>query len=273
MTNLTHFNPEIRRIFDDETQQWYFAVVDVIKTLTDSNTPRRYWSDMKRREKEIELSAICVHFPLINPKNNRKYQTECANLEGIFRIIQSIPSKKAEPVKRWLAQVGQERLEEYEAPQKAIERLKEHYRKLGREEKWISERIKNITTRNELTDEWQSREVKEGRDMAILTAIIHKGAFDVSIKDHKEIKHLKRENLRDHMTTLELALSSLAEAATAEITRNMDAQGFEENREAAIDGGNIAGNARKQIEEKTGKPVVSTANHLSEEEKKRRGIE
>lgn len=258
--DLAHFSPSVRRIFDESSQKWYFAIVDVVEILTNTPHPSRYWSDIKRKESELELYANIVKFPFKHPSNNRMYQTECANVEGILRIIQSIPSKKAEPLKLWLAQVGREKLEE--SKENALQAFRTKYKAKGYSPEWIDARIKNITARNELTDEWAERDVEAGRDIAILTAIIHKGAFDITIKEHKEIKGLKKENLRDNMTRLELALSTLAEEATIEIAQKSDAQGFRENQVAAQKGGNIAGNARKQIEAETGQPVVSEKKFL-----------
>ena len=239
----------IRRTWDKETEQWWFAVVDVIEALTESRKPRDYWYRMKRRVEEregIELSTICRQFKM-KAANNRLYETECANTEGMLRIIQSIPSPKAEPFKRWLAQVGHERLQEIENPELTIEHLKELYRAKGYTEGWIERRLQSIVTRNELTDEWRQREVQEGREFAILTAEIARETFGISPAEHKQVKKLKRENLRDHMTGLELAFTILGEAATTEITRQDDAHGFAENQLSARKGGQIAGNARQEF--------------------------
>jgi hypothetical protein len=254
----------IRRIWDDKTERWYFAVVDVIEALTDSHKPRNYWYDLKRREKAksgIELSAICRQFKLKAP-NGRLYQTECADTEGIFRIIQSIPSPKAEPFKRWLAKVGYERLQEVENPELAAERARELYKAKGYSDEWIERRLQSIVTRNELTDEWRERGVKEGQEFGVLTSDIARETFGITPTEHKQVKKLKRENLRDHMTGLELAFTILGEAAATEITREDDAQGFQENQVAAQKGGRIAGNARRELEAETGKPVVSPTNYL-----------
>jgi DNA-damage-inducible protein D len=260
----------IRRIWDEETEQWWFAVVDVIEALTDSNKARNYWYDLKRREKiksGVELSAICRQFKL-KATNKRFYETDCATSEGLFRIIQSIPSPKAEPFKRWLARVGYERLQEMEDPELTIERLRELYQAKGYSDDWIERRLQSIVTRNELTDEWRRRDVKEGREFAILTADIARETFGVTPGEHKQIKKLKRENLRDHMTGLELAFTILGEAATTEITRQEDAQGFPENQATARKGGRIAGNARRELEAETGKPVVSPTNYLEQSQAK-----
>jgi DNA-damage-inducible protein D len=255
---------QIRRILDEETGKWWYAVVDVIAALTESQKPRDYWYRMKKRVAEnegIELSTICRQFKL-KAANNRFYNTDCANTEGLFRIIQSIPSPKAEPFKRWLAEVGSERLDEIENPELAAERLRQIYRIKGYSDDWIERRLQSIVTRNELTDEWQNRDVQAGREVAILTAEIAKATFGMTPSEHKKLKQLKRENLRDHMTGLELAFTILGEAATTEITRQEDAQGFAENQTAARKGGRIAGNARHELEAETGKPIVSATNFL-----------
>ncbi len=223
---------QIRRILDEETGEWWYAVVDVIEALTDSQKPRDYWYRMKKRVAEndgFELSTICRQFKL-KAANNRFYNTDCANTEGILRIIQSVPSPKAEPFKRWLAEVGAERLDELENPELAAERLRQIYRAKGYSDDWIERRLQSIVTRNELTDEWQNRQVQAGREVAILTAEIAKATFGMTPSEHKKLKQLKRENLRDHMTGLELAFTILGEAATTEITRQEDAQGFSENQ-------------------------------------------
>ncbi len=255
----------IRRILDEETEEWWYAVVDVIEALTESQKPRDYWYRMKKRVAEsegIELSTICRQFKLKAP-NNRFYDTECAHTEGMLRIIQSIPSAKAEPFKRWLAEVGAERLEEIENPELAAERLRQVYRVKGYSDEWIERRLQSIVTRNELTDEWQNRGVEAGREVAILTAEIAKATFGMTPAEHKKLKQLKRENLRDHMTGLELAFTILGEAATTEIARGDDAQGFGQNQTAARKGGRIAGNARRELEAETGRPVVSSTNYLT----------
>jgi hypothetical protein len=270
---------QIRRVMDEKTGEWWYAVVDVIEVLTDSTKPRNYWYDLKRREKTksgIELSDICRQFKL-KATNNRFYETDCANTEGMFRIIQSIPSPKAEPFKRWLAEVGAERLDEIENPELAAERLRQIYKVKGYSDEWIERRLQSIVTRNELTDEWQNRGVEAGREVAILTAEIAKATFGLTPAEHKKLKQLKRENLRDHMTGLELAFTILGEAATTEITRREDAQGFNQNQTAARKGGRIAGNARRELEAETGKPVVSATNYLerpqAEQEQLPSGVE
>lgn len=254
----------IRRILDEETQEWWYAVVDVIEALTNSPKPRDYWYRMKKRVAEnegLELSTICRQFKLKAP-NSRFYDTDCATLEGMLRIIQSIPSPKAEPFKQWLAEVGSERLEELDNPELAAERLRQIYQVKGYSDDWIDRRLQSIVTRNELTAEWQNRGVEAGREVAILTAEIAKATFGMTPAEHKKLKKLKRENLRDHMTGLELAFTILGEAATTEITRRENAQGFDKNQVAARKGGRIAGNARRELEAETGRPVVSPINYL-----------
>lgn len=253
---------QIRRVWDEETNQWYFAVLDVIEVLTESAAPRKYWNAMKRREKSIELSTICRQFSMKHKTLNRTYQTECANVESMFRIIQSIPSPKAEPFKQWLAKVGYERLQEIDEPALAAQRARELYRAKGYSDEWIDSRLQSIDIRNELTNEWSERDVKEGLQYAILTAEISQGAFGVKPSEHKALKGLKRQNLRDHMSRAELVFTMLGELSTTEITREDDAQGFKENKTAARKGGQIAGDARRALESQTGKPVLSDANYL-----------
>jgi len=255
----------IRRIWDEETEQWYFAVVDVVEALTESARSSKYWSDLKKRVKkqsDIELSAFCGKFPMRSKTNNRTYQTECANVEGMFRIIQSIPSPKAEPFKQWLAKVGYERLQEIDEPALAAQRARELYKAKGYSDEWIDSRMQSIDIRNELTNEWAQREVKEGLQYAILTAEISQGTFGVKPGEHKQLKGLKRQNLRDHMSKAELVFTMLGELSTTEITREDDAQGFKENKTAAYKGGQIAGDARRALESQTGKPVLSDTNYL-----------
>ncbi|MCB9008774.1 MAG: phage antirepressor protein [Ardenticatenaceae bacterium] len=250
----------LRRIWDESTQRWWFAVVDVVGLLSEATDPSRYWADMKRRDKSGQLLAICEKFPMKSPKNNRTYQTECANQEGILRIVQSIPSPKAEPFKQWLAKTGSRRLDEIQAD--PLEAERERYRLLGYDEDWINARIGSIATRNQLTDEWQQRGV-QGREYGILTNEIHKGTFDnMSVKAHKEYKGVQKGNLRDHMTPLELAFTILGEASTIEEAKAADAQGFDENKNAAVKGGKNAGVARKSFEEASGRPVISNKSYL-----------
>lgn len=254
----------IRRIWDEETERWWFAVVDVVSALTDSKDANKYWYDMKRREKEIELSAICRKFKM-EAANGRYYQTECADTEGMLRIIQSIPSAEAEPFKRWLAKVGYERIQEIENPELAAERAKALYKAKGYSDEWIEARLRSIDIRKELTNEWQQRGVKEGQEYAFLTAEISRGSFGLTPQEHKERKALRwKDNLRDHMTNAELVFTMLGELSTTEVARHEDAQGYAENERAARKGGQIAGNARRELEAATGRPVVSASNYLEQ---------
>ncbi len=248
--------------------QWYFSVVDVVGVLTDSSIPRRYWSDLKTRldEEGFELYDKIVQLKLLSI-DGKKYETDCANTESMFRIIQSIPSKKAEPFKRWLAKVGYERIQEIENPELAQDRAKEYYELKGYPEDWMEKRLRGIAIRQELTDEWKERRVDEKRDYAILTNEISKATFGKSIKEHRKIKSLdpmnKNQNLRDHMTDLELIFTMLGEKSTTEITSSRESKGFDECFDSSKEGGKIAGNARKELEKKTGRKVVSSENFLS----------
>ena len=270
-TKLVVFkHKKIRRILHNN--EWHFAVVDVVAALTDSDKPRDYWYRMKKREQVasgIELSTFCRQLKL-EATDGKKYQTEVADTEGIFRIIQSIPSPKAEPFKRWLAKVGYERVQEIEDPELATKRTKALYRAKGYSEAWIEKRMRGIAVRAELTDEWKNRGVKGEPEYAILTAQISKAAFGLTPSEYKELKGLERENLRDHMTDLELIFSMLGEAATTEIARKQDARGFDENRTASHKGGRIAGEAREKLEQETGEKVVSRNNYLTEPESRKR---
>jgi hypothetical protein len=254
---------QIRKILYDNA--WWFSVIDVIGALTDSSNPRDYWYKMKIRENDesgVELSTICRQLKL-ESSDGKRYETDCANTEGLFRIIQSIPSPKAEPFKRWLAKVGYERVQEIEDPELGTKRTRALYKAKGYSDDWIEKRMRGIAIREELTEEWKNREVRQEKEYAILTAEIAKAAFGVTPDEHKQVKGLKRQNLRDHMTDLELIFSMLGEAATTEITRVDDAQGFRENKKAARKGGEVAGKAREDLERKTRKKVVSPDNYLT----------
>lgn len=271
MSDLIRFegdekNP-VRRIWvgDKESGEWYFVVVDIIQALLDSKNPSDYWYRLQKRvlkNEQIDLAELCDRFKIPNLKTNRLHELDCANIEIIFRIIQSIPSPKVEPFKRWLAAVGQERLEEVQDPERALERIRVGYRQLGRDEKWIETRIQSIVARNELTDEWGNRQV--GKDkFGILTAEISQQTFDINPSEHREIKGLaKKHNLRDHMTPQELAFTILGETATTDFARESNAQGFDENLKAAEKGGKAAGAARRAFEDNTGSKVVSASNML-----------
>jgi len=261
---------KIRTTFNEADQKWYFSVVDIIEVLTDSVKPRDYWYRLKKREKSngVELSTNCRQFKML-ASDGKMRETEIADTETLLRIIQSIPSPKAEPFKRWLAKVGFERLQEIEDPELASKRAREIYQAKGHPDDWIEKRMRSIAIREELTDEWKERGIKEHKDYAILTAEISKAAFGLTPSEYKKVKGLKRENLRDHMSDLELIFSMLGEASTTEITRTNDTQGFVENKQAAIEGGGVAGNARKELESKSGKKVISNTNYLPEKKIKK----
>jgi hypothetical protein len=254
---------QIRRVWHEE--QWYFSVVDIVGALTDSAAPAKYWDAMKRREREAsgtDLSTFCRKVPLTGA-DGKTYTSEAVNTESAFRIIQSIPSPKAEPFKRWLAQVGYDRVQEIENPELAQQRMKELYVQKGYPSDWIEKRMRSIAVRDELTDEWKKRGVKEQKEFAILTAEISNATFGLTPSQYKQLKGLKRENLRDHMTDLELIFTMLGEASTTEIARTRNARGFPQNRQAAHDGGTVAGNARRQLEAKSGRKVVTRRNYLT----------
>lgn len=260
---------QIRRTLHNN--EWWFSVADVIEALTESANVKDYIKKMRKRDLELNSNwgTICPPLELIAP-DGKKRKTQCANTEGIFRIIQSIPSPKAEPFKRWLAKVGYERVQEIEDPELATARTRELYRAKGYSEAWIEKRMRGIAVRAELTEEWKNRGVGEAPEYAILTAEISKAAFGMTPAEYKEHKGLERENLRDHMTDLELIFSMLGEAATTEIARKQDAQGFPENRVAARKGGKIAGDAREKLEIETGEKVATEENYLVEPESKKR---
>jgi len=262
-TNIAVFKgKEIRKTIHNN--EWWFSIVDVCAVLTESADAGAYWRKLKQRLREegSEVVTLCHGLKLLAPDGKLR-ETDCANTEGIFRIIQSIPSPKAEPFKRWLAKVGYERVQEIEDPELGTKRTRALYTAKGYSDDWIEKRMRGIAIREELTDEWKKREVRREREYAILTAEIAKAAFGVTPGKHKKIKGLKRENLRDHMNDLELIFSMLGEAATTEITRVDDAKGFQESRHAARKGGDVAGKARKDLEQKTGKRVVSRENYLT----------
>jgi DNA-damage-inducible protein D len=252
--------------------EWCFSVVDVVQALTDSTNSNDYWYKMKIRvndEAGFQLSTICRQLKLEAPDGKMR-ETDCANTEGVFRIIQSIPSPKAEPFKRWLATVGYERIQEIEDPELATKRTRALYKAKGYDDAWIEKRMRGIAIREELTNEWQNRGVKEQKEYAILTAEISKAAFGMTPSEYKKLKGLERENLRDHMNDLELIFSMLGEASTTEIARNTDAQGFDHNKTAAVKGGTIAGDARKKLEIESGKKVSTEDNYLKEGQKTRK---
>ncbi len=253
---------KIRRTWHDE--QWYFSVVDVVQVLTDSPTPRQYWGKIKDREfQQLELSPIWVQLKLPSV-DGKSYKTDCSNTESMFRIIQSIPSPKAEPFKRWLAKVGYERIQEIENPELAQDRVKEYYELKGYPDDWIDKRVRGIAIRQDLTDEWKTRGIQEQKDFAILTNEISKATFGKTVGEYKKFKSLERDsqNMRDHMTDWELILTMVGEKATTDITISKDSLGFEECKDSAVEGGTIAKNTRKELEEKTGKSVISNENYL-----------
>jgi hypothetical protein len=249
--------------------EWWFVIVDVVAALTDSKQPDGYIKDMRRRDAELAKGWGQIATPLVVVTDGGPQKVNCANTEGVFRIIQSIPSPKAEPFKRWLARVGYERVQEIEDPELATKRTRALYKAKGYSGNWIEKRMRGIAVREELTDEWKKRDVKEEPEYAILTAEISKATFGLTPTQYKRLKKLKRENLRDHMNDLELIFNMLGEAATTEITRTKNAQGFIESRHAAVEGGQVAGKARKDLESKTGKRVVSRQNYLQQPENRK----
>jgi len=263
-TNIAVFRgKEIRKTI--HKNQWWFSVVDVIEALTGSERPRKYWNDLKNKLSEEGYSELSEKIGQLKLQSTdgKYYETDCASTETMFRIIQSIPSPKAEPFKRWLAKVGYERVQEIEDPELGTKRTRALYKAKGYSDDWIEKRMRGIAIREDLTDEWKKREVKQKREYEILTAEIAKAAFGITPGQHKKFKRLKRENLRDHMTDLELIFSMLGEAATTEITRADDARGFDENKKSARKGGEVAGKARTDLEQKTGKRVVTRENYLT----------
>ena len=254
-----------RTLYNDE---WFFSVEDIIQALTDSTNPKDYIKKMRKRDNELnsDWGTICPQVEMI-AKDGKKRKIMSSNVEGLFRIIQSIPSKKAEPFKKWLAKVGYERVQEIENPELAQKRMRALYKAKGYSDEWIEKRIRGIAIREELTDEWKNRGVKEGKEYSILTAEISKATFGLTPSEYRDLKGLNRENLRDHMTDLELIFTMLGEASTKEIAQNTDAQGFYENKTAAKKGGTIAGNARKQLELESGKSVISSDNYLPKQRK------
>ena len=255
---------KIRSVWDNEKEEWYFSVVDVVGALTDSVNARDYWYKMKKRmtdEEKSELSTICRQLKLKAPDGKMRL-TDVADIQGIFRIIQSIPSPKAEPFKMWLAQVGKDRIDEITDPELTIDRALETYLKKGYSKEWINQRLQAIQVRKELTDAWQEHGVKKGIEYAILTDEISKAWSGMATREYKDLKGLKKENLRDNMSTLELVLNMLAEATTTELTNIHNPNGLEENKKVAKRGGTIAGNTRKEIEADTGKSVITTKNSV-----------
>jgi len=257
---------KIRRVYDETAEIWYFSVVDIIQVLTqqvDFQSARNYWKVLKNRlSKEGNESVTKCNRLKLEAADGKKYLTDVANVETVLRLIQSIPSPKAEPIKLWLAKVGYERIQEMTDPEKSLDRARETWQKHGRSEKWIQQRMMGQETRNKLTDYWKEHDVKETREFAILTNIIHQEWTDITVKQHKDLKGLKTQNLRDHMSEAELIFTALAELSTRQIAESTDASGMVENTTAAKTGGNIAKKARIELEQKTQKKVISSENYL-----------
>lgn len=266
MGNIKLFeSQEIRSVFSNADQKWYFSVQDVVQVLADTANAKDYIKKMRKRDTSLNFNwgTICPLVEMV-AADGRKRKVQSANTQGLLRIIQSIPSPKAEPFKLWLAQVGYERLEEIENPELATQRTRDLYKQKGYPDDWIEKRMRSIAIREELTDEWKNHDVKEQKEYAILTAEISKATFGIIPSQHKDLKGLKRENLRDHMSDLELIFSMLGEASTTAIVKAQHPKGFVENKKAAKQGGSIAGNARKALEVKTGENVVTENNYLPE---------
>lgn len=252
---------KVRSVWDSESGKWYISIIDVVEILTGSTNPRRYWSDLKiklsKEGSELYENIVQLKMPATDGKN---YKTDVADVEQLFRLIQSIPSPKAEPFKLWLASLGRERLEEIDDPEQGIERLMEYYHRKGYSENWINQRLKSIEVRKELTDEWERRGVKKGAEYATLTDIITQNWAGMTTRQYKQFKGLKTESLRDNMTNLELVLNMLAEASTTEISKQKKPRTVAQNRKVAAEGGSVAAAARKTLEARTGKRVVSRLN-------------
>ena len=252
---------KVRTLWDNEQEKWYLSIVDVIEVLTDSPNPRKYWSVLKTRLKKegSQLATNCSQLKM-QSADGKFYKTDVADVEQIFRLIQSIPSPKAEPFKMWLAEVARERLDEMDDPELGIDRMLEYYHRKGYSTNWINQRLKSIEVRKELTDEWEQRGIKKGQEYATLTDIITHGWSGLTTKEYKQYKGLKKEGLRDNMTNLELALNTLAEATTTEISKEHKPKTLAENRRVAVRGGSIVGNTRKEIEANIGKSIVTPLN-------------
>lgn len=264
---------KIRSIYDEEKDVWYFSVIDVIAILSESKEPKRYWSDLKRKlnkeagsdqpyEKIVRLKMLAT--------DGKMRDTDAADTETMLRIVQSVPSPKAEPIKQWLARVGYERMKETVDPALSIDRARENWQKLGHSEKWIQQRMMGQETRNKLTDYWNEHEITKDEEYAILTNIIHQEWSGLSVREHKQLKGLKSQNLRDHMSEAELIFTALAELSTRQVAENMDAKGMSENKKAARRGGNVARVAKEKFEEETGQSVVTDENYLPKKNKKRK---
>jgi DNA-damage-inducible protein D len=263
----------IRSVWNEADEKWYFSVQDVVSILTETVDAKDYIKKIKKRDLQLNNNwgTICPLVEMV-AGDGRKRKIQAADTKGLLRIIQSIPSPKAEPFKLWLAQVGSERIEEIENPELAIQRTRETYKLKGYSDEWVEKRMRSIAIREELTEEWSERGIKEQKEYAILTAQISKATFGLTPSEYKEVKNLKRENLRDHMTDLELIFSMLGEASTTAIVKTQKPNGFTENKKVAKQGGDVAGNARKELEIKTGEKVVSPTNYKVLEEKKQKRI-
>ncbi|OOS07420.1 BRO family, N-terminal domain [Moraxella cuniculi DSM 21768] len=258
-------NSQIRSVWHNELEEWFFSIVDIILVLTGSSNPRRYWSDLKRKiqddEGGVELYEKIVQLKF-RSTDGKMYKTDATDMQGVFRIIQSIPSPKAEPLKMWLAEVGKERVDEIIDPELTIDRALETYLKKGHSKEWINQRLQAIQVRKELTDAWLEHGIEQGREFAILTNEITQAWSGMTTREYKDFKGLKKENLRDNISTTELVLNMLAEAATKDITQISHPQGLEENRQVAKRGGNVAKTARESLEKETGKPVITKQNAI-----------
>lgn len=264
MSNVKLFESKrIRSVWNEKEEKWYFSVIDVIEILSGSSIPKRYWSDLK---KKLTTEGSQLYEKIVQLKfeasDGKKYATDCLETQDLLRLIQSIPSPKAEPFKQWLAKVGYERMQEIANPEQSIERARENWQKLGRSEKWIQQRMTGQETRNKLTDYWKDNGVKKGDEFALLTNIIHEEWTGLTVKKHKDLKGLKSQNLRDHMSEAELIFTALAELSTRQIAETEEAKGLQQNAKASKKGGAIAKNARKELESKTGKNVVTGENFL-----------
>ena len=269
MTDLAFFEEfKVRRHYDEKQQKWFFSVIDIIAVLTDQpdyTRARKYWNKLKQRlgEEGSQLVTNC-HQLKVMAQDGKMRETDVADLQAIFRLVQSVPSKKAEPIKLWLAKVGNERIEEIADPEQSLNRARENWQQHGRSQKWIQQRMMGQESRNKLTDYWKESGVKEGKEYAALTNIIHQEWSGLSVVQHKKAKGLKSQNLRDHMNEAELIFTALAELSTRQIAENIEAKGFDENKEPAKKGGKIARDARKALEEKTGRKLVYSSNFLSD---------
>lgn len=269
MSNIKLFeSKKIRTVWNESDQKWYFVIADVIQVLTETTNPTDYIKKMRKRDELLSQGWGQIVTPLFVETSGGKQKLNCAHAKGLLRIIQSIPSSKAEPFKLWLAQVGSDRIEEIENPELATQRTRELYKLKGYPDDWIEKRMRSIAIREELTEEWKNHGIKEQIEYSILTAEISKATFGITPSQHKQLKGLKSQNLRDHMTDLELIFSMLGEASTKEIVINTNPKGFEQNKKAAKTGGKIAGDARRQLEIKSGKKVVTTLNYLPDSKKK-----